>query len=71
MTYAPPGRGAVEGPLAGIRVVDLTQARAGPTCVRQLADLGADVIALQRREGGGPFSSLGADGANLHRNKRS
>lgn len=70
MTYAPPS-GAVDGPLAGIRVVDLTQARAGPTCVRQLADLGADVIALQRRDGGGPFSSLGADGANLHRNKRS
>jgi crotonobetainyl-CoA:carnitine CoA-transferase CaiB-like acyl-CoA transferase len=39
--------------------------------VRQLADLGADVIAVQRRAGGGPFSSLGADGANLHRNKRS
>ena len=39
--------------------------------MRQLADLGADVVAVQRRAGGGPFSSLGADGANLHRNKRS
>jgi crotonobetainyl-CoA:carnitine CoA-transferase CaiB-like acyl-CoA transferase len=65
---APPSDG--EGPLLGVRVVDLTQARAGPTCVRQLADLGADVIALQRPTGGGPFSSLGSDGANLHRNKR-
>jgi crotonobetainyl-CoA:carnitine CoA-transferase CaiB-like acyl-CoA transferase len=62
--------GVEEGPLSGIRVVDLTQARAGPTCVRQLADLGADVVAVQRPTGGGPFSSLGSDGANLHRNKR-
>jgi crotonobetainyl-CoA:carnitine CoA-transferase CaiB-like acyl-CoA transferase len=39
--------------------------------VRQLADLGADVVAIVSRDGGGPFTSLGADGANLHRNKRS
>ncbi len=40
-------------------MVDLTRARAGPTCVRQLADLGADVVALQSPHGGGAFSSLG------------
>ncbi len=60
-----------EGPLAGILVLDLTRARSGPTCVRQLADLGADVIAIVAPAGGGPFSSEGSDGANLQRNKRS
>lgn len=32
------------GPLAGITVIDLTTARSGPTCVRQLVDLGADAV---------------------------
>ena len=31
-------------PLEGIHALDLTRARAGPTCARQLADWGADVI---------------------------
>ena len=58
-------------PLAGIRVVDLTIARAGPTCVRHLADWGADVIAVAPPDGGNEL--LGRDGfdfQNLHRNKR-
>ncbi len=63
-------------PLDDIRVVDLTVARAGPTCVRQLADWGADVI---RVELPAPASAPGAAGEgrhradfqNLHRNKRS
>jgi crotonobetainyl-CoA:carnitine CoA-transferase CaiB-like acyl-CoA transferase len=70
VTYTEPDE-SVAGPLAGIRVLDLTRARAGPTCVRQLTDLGAEAVALQSPLGGGAFSSLGADGANLHRNKRS
>jgi crotonobetainyl-CoA:carnitine CoA-transferase CaiB-like acyl-CoA transferase len=60
------------GPLAPYSVLDLTRARSGPTCVRQLADLGASVIQVAAREGeDGDFSRHGFDAQNLHRNKRS
>ncbi len=59
--------------LKGIRVLDLTRVRSGPTCVRQLADWGADVIKIEspvdKAQLGGPRS--GPDFQNLHRNKRS
>jgi crotonobetainyl-CoA:carnitine CoA-transferase CaiB-like acyl-CoA transferase len=60
-----------DGPLTGLRVVDLAVARAGPTCVRQLADMGAEVVQVGSPTRTSSFSSLGSDGANLHRNKRS
>jgi itaconate CoA-transferase len=43
------------GPLAGLRVVALEQAVAAPLCSRHLADLGADVIKIER-PGGGDFA---------------
>jgi formyl-CoA transferase len=48
--------------------VDLTIARAGPTCVRQLADMGAEVVRVSP-PGRGDLG--GSDAHNLHRNKRS
>ena len=61
-------------PLSHIRVLDLTRVRAGPTCVRQLADWGADVVKIEqpgRGDGQMGDARLGPDFQNLHRNKRS
>ena len=60
-------------PLAGLRVIDLTLARAGPTCVRHLSDWGADVIRIEPPPGDGEDIAgkrSGSDFQNLHRNKR-
>jgi formyl-CoA transferase len=60
-------------PLSGLRVLDLTLARAGPTCVRHLADWGAEVIRIEPPGNNDGFGGArdGFDSVNLHRNKRS
>lgn len=59
-------------PLSGITVLDLTLARAGPTCVRHLADWGANVIRIEPPKTGEDEVGRrdGFDFQNLHRNKR-
>src|SRR2546423_699626 len=57
-------------PLAPYTVIDLTRARSGPTCVRQLAEMGANVIKVENRAED-DFARDGFDFQNLHRNKRS
>ena len=62
--------------LSRFTVLDLTRVRSGPTCVRELADWGANVIKIETparlekgENPGGPRQ--GPDFQNLHRNKRS
>jgi len=70
------------GPLAGVRVIDATQALAGPFCTMLLADLGADVVKVEPPAGdmsrySGPFTpedterAYGGYFASINRNKRS
>lgn len=70
------------GPLSDVRVLDLTQALAGPYCTMLLADLGADVIKVEppngdmsRSMGPHPADRKGCDYggyfASVNRNKRS
>jgi crotonobetainyl-CoA:carnitine CoA-transferase CaiB-like acyl-CoA transferase len=62
-------------PLSRFKVIDLTLARAGPSCVRTLADWGADVIRVEPPPEDTEASEFvgrrdGSDFQNLHRNKR-
>src|ERR1700710_122899 len=62
-------------PLSRFKVIDLTLARAGPSCVRTLADWGADVIRVEPPPEAAEASEVvgrrdGSDFQNLHRNKR-
>jgi crotonobetainyl-CoA:carnitine CoA-transferase CaiB-like acyl-CoA transferase len=64
-------------PLSRFTVIELTVARAGPTCGRHLADWGANVIRIEPPSDGGAEGEdvtgarFGPDRLNLHRNKKS
>ena len=66
-------------PLAGLKVLDMTRVLAGPYCTMILADLGADVVKIERPQTGdearsfGPFLRSGASAyfASLNRGKSS
>jgi formyl-CoA transferase len=60
--------------LSRFTVIDLTRVRAGPTCARQFADWGANVIRVEAPAGSGAADFVvrhDPDFQNLHRNKRS
>src|ERR1700756_1651703 len=66
------------GPLAGLKVVDLSHIMAGPTCSMLLADMGAEVIKVEKIPGGDDARRMvppkvGAESAAfliMNRNKR-
>jgi crotonobetainyl-CoA:carnitine CoA-transferase CaiB-like acyl-CoA transferase len=68
----------VAGPLEGVKVLELAQIMAGPTCGMLLADLGADVIKVERVPGGDDTRSYNRPSVNgesaafmaMNRNKR-
>ena len=66
------------GPLAGVKIVDITTVVMGPMAVQMLGDMGADVIKIEepggdmmRNLGLGPRSDMSGMALNLLRNRRS
>src|SRR5207248_10885133 len=59
--------------LSHINVIDLTRARSGPTAVRQLSEMGAQVIKVEALESDDDGTGVrhGFDFQNVHSNKRS
>src|SRR5512142_3019818 len=76
MTNEPGSRSPI---LSGLRVLDMTEALAGPFCTMYLGDMGADVIKIERRERGDQTRGWGPPFVNgesayfmsTNRNKRS
>ena len=66
-------------PLAGMKVLDFSQIMAGPYCTMLLADMGADVIKIEKPNGGDDTRRMGPPFVNgeaagflgINRNKRS